>query len=325
MRRLSTEEFIQKATAIHKDRYDYSAVVYTQSKEKVNIKCSIHGMFQQTPNRHLNGDGCIKCGFSAMKTARRMTTENFIRNAKKRHKNQYDYRETKYVNSRTKVWITCKKHGRFQQLASAHLLGIGCFECGRKRANDSLLLDTSHFIKKAQSVHGNRFSYKKSKYKNITTNICITCKIHGDFLQKPNTHYAGAGCQKCQESRGESAIRRVLESKGIMFAKEHRMRGCILKRELPFDFAIFENQKLKGLVEYQGKQHYLLGSFGSKSDSIETQKKNLQLVKRRDSAKVRFCQKRNLPLLTIPYWELKNVTSILGQFISNILTQKEDL
>lgn len=60
--RLNTkEEFIEKAVNVHGDRYVYSQVEYTKSREKVNIICKKHGVFSQTPNAHIEGAGCSKC------------------------------------------------------------------------------------------------------------------------------------------------------------------------------------------------------------------------------------------------------------------------
>ena len=61
-KRLTTNEFILKAKAIHGDKYDYSKVEYVASASKVKLICPIHGEFEQKPNNHLNGKGCKKCG-----------------------------------------------------------------------------------------------------------------------------------------------------------------------------------------------------------------------------------------------------------------------
>lgn len=61
-RKITQAEFIEKAKIIHGDRYDYSLVNYKQSKEKIEIICKKHGKFFQSPNSHLNGNGCKKCG-----------------------------------------------------------------------------------------------------------------------------------------------------------------------------------------------------------------------------------------------------------------------
>ena len=58
---MTTEEFIQKAKAVHGDKYDYSHVVYVNSRTKVCIICPKHGEFLQTPDSHLRGHGCSKC------------------------------------------------------------------------------------------------------------------------------------------------------------------------------------------------------------------------------------------------------------------------
>jgi hypothetical protein len=71
-RRTSKKEFIKRASTLHKNKYDYSAVTYgNNNQEKVIIKCPIHGKFLQSPNKHLSGRGCRKCG-------REKNLQNFI-------------------------------------------------------------------------------------------------------------------------------------------------------------------------------------------------------------------------------------------------------
>lgn len=50
----STEEFVEKAKAIHGDKYDYSKVVYVRSTDKVVVHCTKHGDWEITPSNHLN-------------------------------------------------------------------------------------------------------------------------------------------------------------------------------------------------------------------------------------------------------------------------------
>jgi len=52
-RKLTTNEFVNKAKEIHGDKYGYSFVNYTGAKNEVIINCNIHGQFQQVPNYHL--------------------------------------------------------------------------------------------------------------------------------------------------------------------------------------------------------------------------------------------------------------------------------
>lgn len=61
------EKFTEKAKEIHKNKYDYSKVVYQKKDIAVTIVCPIHGEFKQTPGDHLDGHGCQKCAISISK------------------------------------------------------------------------------------------------------------------------------------------------------------------------------------------------------------------------------------------------------------------
>lgn len=52
-KRSNTAAFIEKARAIHGDKYDYSKVVYQTNKIKVVITCPEHGDFSMRPDGHL--------------------------------------------------------------------------------------------------------------------------------------------------------------------------------------------------------------------------------------------------------------------------------
>lgn len=63
-RRYTTEQFIQKAQQIHNNRYQYDVTVYEMAKTKVNIRCNIHGIFEQNASSHLCGVGCPSCNWN---------------------------------------------------------------------------------------------------------------------------------------------------------------------------------------------------------------------------------------------------------------------
>lgn len=128
-RSFDTKSFIEKARKIHGDKYDYSKVNYVNSHTKVCIICPIHGSFWQQPTCHLSGQGCIKCAGKEQKT-----TDQFIKEAKKIHGDKYEYSRSNYINSKTKVIVTCPKHGDFLITPSIHLQGQGCPDCKRFKA-----------------------------------------------------------------------------------------------------------------------------------------------------------------------------------------------
>lgn len=132
MRRLTTEEFIERARKIHGDKYNYSKVNYERATEKIKIFCKEHKDFiYQLPHNHLQW-GCKKCAIEVLAQKRRLTEKEFIKNAKEIHGDKYDYSQVEYVNSRSDVIIICKIHGSFGQLGNRHLSGCGCPDCKHK-------------------------------------------------------------------------------------------------------------------------------------------------------------------------------------------------
>ena len=117
-KKLTKEEFIEKAKKLHGDKYDYSKVEYIDYLTKVCIICPKHGEFWQTPSNHLNktkSKGCLKCGIENTNYKNTYTKEEFIEKAKTIHGNKYDYSKVEYLKSNKKICIICPKHGEFWQ------------------------------------------------------------------------------------------------------------------------------------------------------------------------------------------------------------------
>ena len=126
---IDTEEFIEKAKKIHKNKYDYSKVRYTNTYGEVEIICPKHGEFIQIANTHLTNHGCPRCAIETRASIATLTTEEFIQKSIKIHGNKYNYSKVNYKNSSTKVEIICPEHGNFWQQPNAHSRGQGCPNC----------------------------------------------------------------------------------------------------------------------------------------------------------------------------------------------------
>lgn len=190
-KKLTTEEFITKARAIHDDKYDYSKVVYRNFRSPVTIICPIHGEFKQAPHNHIIlKQGCAGCAGVAKKDV-----NTFIEEAKKLHGDHYDYSRVEYKNANTKVKIVCPEHGVFEQTPHNHLHNKGCPECaGCKK------LTKEKFIRKAREVFGDKYDYSLVEYVDWKTKVKIICPEHGVFEQTPNNHTShGSGCPHCSE------------------------------------------------------------------------------------------------------------------------------
>ena len=197
---MTTEEFIQKAQRVHGNKYDYSKVEYVASKTKVCIICPKHGEFWQIPNSHLRGIGCSKCGKESAAKLQTATKDSFIERAKQMHGSQYDYSKVQYINSATKVCIICKQHGEFWQRPYAHTQGAGCPLCGKIKIRKKRAYSFEDFLLLAKKEHNDKYIYSKAKYHDYKTKICIVCREHGEFWQKPTDHIQGNGCPKCSHN-----------------------------------------------------------------------------------------------------------------------------
>lgn len=207
----TTEQFIEKAKKVHGDRYDYSKtdLEHKDEKGRVCIICPIHGEFWQRPSGHLSGRECLQCSGYKKKT-----TDEFISQSKKVHGDKYDYSETEYVDSETKLKIICPIHGEFWQFPNGHLNGHGCPKCGRVKRDNSCKKDLDYIKERCSSLFGGKYEIVSSDYKGTFSEIEVLCKKHGIFKTTPNRLMSGHGCPICggnQKLTTEEFIRRANE------------------------------------------------------------------------------------------------------------------
>ena len=212
-KRLTTQDFIEKAKSIHGDRYDYSLSDYKTGHIKLKITCKEHGVFEQSPANHLQGAGCLLCGFKNAGQYHKKDTEKFIAEAKAIHGDRYDYSQTQYKGAREKLAIVCPKHGSFEQVAHVHLrgdIGAGCEKCSYEKRAENARMGFEAFVTRANALHNNFYDYSKAKFefRDVTSAIDIVCPIHGNFKQTPNNHLRGQGCPVCGTKRGADILRK---------------------------------------------------------------------------------------------------------------------
>lgn len=311
MKKLTTEEFIQKVKEIHGDKYDYSKVEYVNNNTKVCIIChekdefgEEHGEFWKTPHNFLKPQFCPKCSKKA-----KIDLETFIKRAKAIHGDKYDYSKAKIVNVKTKVTIICPEHGEFQQNINKHIQSKqGCPICALKTIGNKRKSSMAEFIQKAQVVHRNMYNYDKVDYKRSDEKVCITCPKHGDFWQTPSHHLQGEGCPICMSSKGEIIINDYLSDLNIYFEREK----CIYFNNISMraDFYLKLNNK-KIIIEYHGKQHYVpIEYFGGQ---IKFEQQQI-----RDTTLREYCSINNIQLLELRYnlskeEIIKSINNILNE------------
>jgi predicted nucleic acid-binding Zn-ribbon protein len=125
-----TNSFIRASRKRFGNVLDYSKVRLTNLENKVTLTCLIHGDFEIKGTGHLAAKHpCKACAREHLSTLYSDTTESFIEKAKLKHKNKYSYDKVNYTSSKSKVIVTCKKHGDWNAEPNAHLNGHGCPKC----------------------------------------------------------------------------------------------------------------------------------------------------------------------------------------------------
>jgi hypothetical protein len=105
-------------------------------------------------------------------------------------------------------------------------------------------------------------------------------------------HTTSCGC--LTQSFGENYIKLLLQEMNVSFVPQYTFDDCKYVYVLHFDFAIFYNNTLLGLIEYDGRQHFQpVDLFGGIEEFEKT--------KVRDNIKNTYCSVNNIPLLRIPY------------------------
>jgi len=241
----TTKNFILEAQSIHGNKYDYSKVEYINSLKKVCIICPEHGEFWQTPSSHLQGCGCKKCaGFG-------ITTDEWIKKAKKVHGDKYDYSKVNYKGAEKKVCIICSEHGEFWQLPNNHLKGRGCPNCRNYKLETNIMKFLTE--NKIKFEHNKTFKWLKSNnaYKTLDFylpeyNAAIECQGIQHFMP---TDFANKG-----NEWAENKFKKTLESDKIKLT-ECEKRGIKmfyyseLNIKYPYEIYNDKNKLLKAIIK----------------------------------------------------------------------------
>lgn len=198
-KRVTTEQFIERARAVHGDRYDYSKSVYVNLSTKIDIGCEKHGSFWQRADVHFRGGGCPVCAGK-----KQLTTDQWVSKAKDRHGDAYDYSRAIYITAKQKVEIGCKTCGNwFWQNPCTHHLGTGCLKCSyvaRRGNTNKPKISKEEWLERFAKQHSDKYDYSQIPDSLFCSNrdIPIYCKSCEDvFTQNINDHYRGRGCPQC--------------------------------------------------------------------------------------------------------------------------------
>lgn len=302
--RLNLEQVRENLKTKHGDKFDYDLSEYKNTKSKIKIFCKRHQeWFEQVYEVHLRSHGCSKCSKEAYTLARTSVgATNFFERESKRFPH-LDFSDSEYVNACTKIKYRCSFHGEMEALPdSISRSSTGCRLCGIEAAGESRLKQTSAYIEEAKGAWGCDFDYSKTVYTSHNDLVTVKCnQCQREFQVTALKHLQRGNCKYCNESSGEAAVRRFLETNNIEFNKEHKFEDCVNIKPLKFDFYIAERNLI---VEYDGIQHYEeVDIFGGKA-ALEYTQKN-------DEIKNTYAADKGINLIRVKYDE--DIDKVLNQ------------
>lgn len=216
-----------------------------------------------------------------------------------------------YKNNKTKLKI---RHNT-QECAHEYYVSPNSFLSHNSRCPKcfgNIKRTTEEFKKIVFELEGENYKVL-GEYINCATPLKMQhTKCGNEFMVRPDK-FTGINqrCPFCSNnSIGELKISDFLKKKNIFHITQYRFNDCRNILSLPFDFAIFEEDKLKILIEYDGKQHFIPNEFFGGEIGFERTKQN-------DSIKNQYCKDNNIPFYRIPYWKLKDIELILNKLIHN--------
>lgn len=209
-----------------------------------------------------------------------------------------------------------------------------CLRCGKVHHLVSIVdinktkscgcLRTEHFVEgHYENLEGQTFQHFKvlslnkemSLQKGKTYWNCLCTKCNKNIIPVWMWDLKAARRDNCGcynvKSRGEERLNHCLTELNIKFIPEYSFEDFYTTKGhcYRYDFAIFDNNQLKCLIEYHGKQHYKDGW---------KDKESLENIQARDQLKEQYCKNNNIPLIVIPYTDFEKINT---QYLLNKLKE----
>lgn len=213
---MKRELFIEKAVAVHGDRFEYLLNGDVNEKVKAKMRCTLHGeVFEQNIYGHLNGQyGCKTCIYEKRVSSGRISEKDFQKRLIENFSGKVVADYENYSGRHIKMPMRCVQHGiDFSATPSSAFEGlISCEECFFDSYGYYRNTTKEQFIEKSQLNHTKRYDYSCIQYVDMKTQVKILCPEHEtEFYQTPSTHVQGrTGCKPCRQQHMSKKMRTPL-------------------------------------------------------------------------------------------------------------------
>lgn len=292
------DDFINEVYDLTKGEYEFQEK-YINRSTKIMCKHNVCGFeWKIKPGNFLSGKRCPQCN-----------RPNYYRDTKQFKQEVHnlvgnEYRVLgDYINAQTKIMMAHAYCDFEWGILPQHFLnGVRCPKC-----MGVLKKNTEQFNQEIFNLVGDEYVFLEDYINSLTKITCRHNECGHTWKIAPSNFLSGRRCPQCNESKGEQVIREYFEYQKVPFIREYSFDKLVGVggEPLRFDFAVFKNNDLQFLIEYDGEFHF---EKQYKGDSFE----DLQV---HDSRKNQYCKSNNIPLLRIPYWKFDNIEHVLTEWL----------
>lgn len=219
----------------------------------------------------------------------------------------------------------CTACGTIKNVSGSHLRAGRSTNCGCIRMQKMRNASIKNEVGKTYGfLKVNRKATDEERPRTDKTGIywncsCLKCGrenviVFGDYLRNGDTKSCG-----CLNSFNESNICKILDNLGYKYVQQQTFddlygqtnRKC---DRLMFDCAVYNNDKIIYIMEYDGIQHFEKGHFN----------KDFDITRKNDLIKNKYCFENNIPLIRIPYDKDYDVNDLKIETTRFLLTPENE-
>lgn len=213
-------------------------------------------------------------------------------------KDNPNYKLISFRGAERKAKIQCLKCGAFFERYPVNIIRRPdtCPECNSGAKKPMLNLNE---IQERLDEGFEKDEYTILEYRGqLDKHSKIRCNKCGLIFEAQLSYFITStrGCPKCNryKSKGERLVEKYFNNNNIHYERQKRFSDCNNKLS-SYDFCVYDKNGHITLIEVNGRQHYT---------NVE-HRGGLELVKRRDALKAKYCEEHNIPLIIIPYTDLE--------------------
>lgn len=196
----------------------------------------------------------------------------------------------------TKTYIKCETKEGYYVISNYNNCKNNSKPLIFHKLNPYTIYNIKHYI----NINNIDVELLSNEYIDSKEKLKWKCKCGREYLCEWDRFYVQKAyrCERCSKSMSnlEKYVEDWLIKNNVNSIKQFKFDDCKYKRSVPFDFAIFKNNKLTNLIEVDGIQHFQPIEYFGGQDRFE---ERIIIDKIKDD----YCKENNINLIRIPYWE----------------------